>query len=93
MASSSHSDPLADQIDWFEAYMRDERRASPNTLRAYGRDLHELYVYAQANALPLDAARLDVACLRAFLAEISRRCSVATLARKVAAVRAFYRFL
>jgi len=87
------SDALADQIELFEAYLRDERRASPNTLRAYGRDLHELYTHAQANELPLDAAQLDVTALRSFLAEISRHCTAATLARKVAAVRAFYRFL
>jgi integrase/recombinase XerC len=87
------SDVLADQIERFEAYLRDERRASPNTLRAYGRDLHELYTFAQANELPLDAAQLDVTALRSFLAEISRHCTAATLARKVAAVRAFYRFL
>jgi integrase/recombinase XerC len=87
------SDALADQIERFEAYLRDERRASPNTQRAYGRDLHELYTYAQANDLDLDAAKLDVHALRSFLAEISRHCTAATLARKVAAVRAFYRFL
>lgn len=90
---AAESDPLADQIELFEAYLRDERRASPNTLRAYGRDLHELYTYAQDNRLALDAAKLDVASLRSFLAETSRRCTASTLARKVAAVRAFYRFL
>lgn len=93
MVSSSPSDPLSEQIERFEAYMRDERRASPNTLRAYGRDLYELYVYARDNALPLDAAALNITLLRAFLAETARRCSAATLARKVAAVRAFYRYL
>lgn len=90
---AARSDALADHIELFEAHLRNERRASPNTLRAYGRDLHELYTYAQDSGLPLDAARLDVTALRAFLAETSRRCSAATLARKVAAVRAFYRFL
>lgn len=86
-------DSLLDQIELFEAYLRDERRASPNTLRAYGRDLHELYSYVQDSGLPLDAAQLELTSLRAFLAETSRRCTAATLARKVAAVRAFYRFL
>lgn len=86
-------DALADQIELFEAYLRDQRRASPNTLRAYGRDLHELYTYVQQHALPSDAAALDVAVLRGFLSACSLRCRKATLARKVAAVRAFYRFL
>jgi integrase/recombinase XerC len=91
--SAEVTDELAEQLERFEAYLRDERRASPNTLRAYGRDLHELYVFARDHALPLDAAALDISSLRAFLAETSRRCTAATLARKVASVRAFYRFL
>lgn len=89
----ARGDVLVEQIESFEGYLRDQRRASPNTLRAYGRDLHELYAYASENELPLDAAQLDVGMLRAFLAHTARRCSAATLARKVAAVRAFYRFL
>jgi integrase/recombinase XerC len=90
---ASQTDPLSEQIERFEAYLRDERRASVNTLRAYGRDLHELYAYAREHGLSLDAAALDVTSLRGFLAETARRCTPATLARKVAAVRAFYRFL
>jgi integrase/recombinase XerC len=93
VVSATHSDPLSEQIERFEAYLRDERRASENTLRAYGRDLYELYTYAREHELPLDAATLDITSLRAFLAATARRCSAATLARKVAAVRAFYRFL
>ena len=61
--------------------------------RAYGRDLHELYVYVRGADLPLDAARLDVAALRGFLAALAPQVGAATLARKVAALRSFYRFL
>lgn len=93
MKSSPDSDRLSEQIDCFEAYLRDERRASINTLRAYGRDLHELYLFVRDQELPLDAARLELASLRAFLAHAARSCTAATVARKVASVRSFYRFL
>lgn len=93
MGRSLPDDVLSLQIESFEAYMRDERRASSHTLRAYGRDLHELYVYARDQGLPLDAAQLDLAMLRAFLAQLTHRCTAATIARKVASLRAFYRFL
>lgn len=93
MPPRTDSDALADQIEQFESYLRSERRASQHTQRAYGRDLHELYVYAREQDLPLDAAQLDIGALRAFLAERSHGVVAATLARKVAALRAFYRFL
>jgi integrase/recombinase XerC len=93
MPSPPDSDPLSDQLEAFEAYMRDERRASQNTLVAYGRDLHELYAYVRDNGLPLDAAKLELTSLRAFLAQVARHCTAATVARKVAAIRAFYRFM
>ena len=93
MQARPESDALADQLEQFESYLRNERRASQHTQRAYGRDLHELYLYAREQALPLDAARLDVAALRGFLAALAPGISAATLARKVATLRAFYRFL
>jgi integrase/recombinase XerC len=93
MQAGPDSDALADQLELFESYLRNERRASQHTQRAYGRDLHELYLYAREQGLPLDAARLDVAALRGFLASIARGVRAATLARKVATLRAFYRFL
>jgi len=93
MPAVSTSDALSEQLELFEAYLRSERRASQHTQRAYGRDLHELYVYAREQGLPLDAAQLDVAALRGFLATLAPNISAATLARKVAALRAFYRFL
>lgn len=91
--SRAASDALSEQLELFESYLRSERRASAHTQRAYGRDLHELYLFAREQELPLDAARLDLPSLRAFLAARAPHVRAATLARKVAALRAFYRFL
>ncbi len=86
-------DELAQQIAGFEAYLRTERRASPRTIEAYGRDLRELRAFAQKKTLTLDARRLGVPALRGWLASIFEGRSPQTLARKTASLRAFYRFL
>ena len=86
-------DALSDQIDAFETYLRSERRASQHTQRAYAHDLRALHAYAEEEALPLDAARLDIAQLRAFLAAAPPENGPASVARRVAVLRTFYRFL
>jgi integrase/recombinase XerC len=79
-----------------------ERTSSPHTLDAYRRDLAQLASFvrtspraASLRELP-DAeqlGRLDVGHLRAFLAELARTHSPASVARKLAAVRGFARDL
>jgi len=87
------TDELAQQILGFESYLRSERRASPRTVEAYGRDLRELRRFAQRKTLALDARGLGVPALRGWLASIFEGRSPQTLARKTASLRAFYRFL
>jgi integrase/recombinase XerC len=84
---------LAEQIERFLRYLRDERRASPRTVSTYGRDLRALERFFAERTEKLDAARLDVRDLRAFLGKNARDAQPATMIRKVAALRAFYRFL
>lgn len=97
-------DQLAAQIEAFAGYLRSERRASEHTQRAYASDLRGLHAYLEAQGLPLDAARLDVTALRGYLAlgvpiAAAKRVQPkvqhgpATVARKAAALRSFYRFL
>jgi len=78
-----------------EAYLdhlRVERRLAGHTLESYGRDLTALAAYAAAAGHPLDA--LDRQALEAFVREqMTRGLSPRTVARMVAAVRGFYRFL
>lgn len=84
---------LSKQIQAFASYLETERRASPRTRETYVRDLQALEGFAVNRKLPLDARRLDVLALRGFLGELFKTNASATLGRKVAALRSFYRFL
>jgi integrase/recombinase XerC len=85
--------PLDEQIDRFARYLQSERRVAPRTTETYLRDLGALSAHVCAEGAPMDAARLDVRTLRAFLAAREDAREPATIARKIAALRAFYRFL
>jgi integrase/recombinase XerD len=78
-----------------EAYLdhlRVERRLASHTLESYGRDLTALAGFAARAGRPLDG--LDRQALEEFVREqMSRGLSPRTVARMVAAVRGFYRFL
>lgn len=87
------SDPLAGSIRRFTVYLETEKRASPRTVTTYVRALEELRAYLEAEGLPLDPARISVVALRGWLGSMFERCSSATLSRKIATVRTFYRFL
>jgi integrase/recombinase XerC len=86
-------DALAGQIQRFERYLRDERRCSPRTVTTYVRDLEAFRQFVRDRNLAADAAKLDVLALRAFLASLHGANASPTIARKVAALRSFYRFL
>ncbi len=83
---------LAAQLAAFERYLQSERRLSVLTCETYMRDLHALAQHLKHAGRPLAAERLDVRDLRRFLAE-SGQLEPATLIRKTAALRSFYRFL
>jgi integrase/recombinase XerC len=78
----------------FRDHLALERRASPNTVLAYGRDLDELVGFLKerrgASALLADVDKLG---LRSWLGELSRRVSATSLARKLSSVRAFFAWL
>jgi integrase/recombinase XerC len=85
---------LERSIDEFVAHLRGERRSSPHTSEAYQRDLRQLATFlaerlGRAPALS-DVGKLE---LRAWLAELTRLHGTSTVARKVASVRAFYKYL
>ena len=91
---------LGAQVERFLRYLAEERRASPKTVSTYGRDLHALEAWlvsavAEGARPPgkLDAARLEARDLRSFLAATASGQEPATLIRKLAALRAFYRFM
>ncbi|MDB4986770.1 MAG: Tyrosine recombinase XerC, partial [Myxococcaceae bacterium] len=91
------SSVLGEQVERFLRYLEHERRASPKTVSTYGRDLRALEAWLADPTLKrthkLDAAKLEVRDLRSFLAANAVDREPATLIRKIAALRAFYRFM
>jgi len=77
-------------IEGFGKYIGVERGLSPHTRRAYESDVRQLTVYTGADVSP---AEVDADQLRAWLASLHRRRSPATLGRKLASVRCFFRWL
>ncbi|MBN1655721.1 MAG: tyrosine recombinase XerC [Deltaproteobacteria bacterium] len=89
----SRDDELAGQIDLFLAFLSGERRGSELTVQTYARDLEALRRFVKKQGFPLNAAELDLRALRSFLASLFRDNRPPTMARKIAAIRSFYRFL
>ena len=86
----------ASELAGFERYLRSERNLSPNTLRAYLADVRQLEAHCAGEGEDAQApapGELEAREVRAWLAEMHRLRSAATLGRKLASVRAFYRFL
>jgi integrase/recombinase XerC len=80
-------------IDRFIDHLAHERQASPNTVRGYSRDLNDLAEYL-GMVERFDCARIGPLELRGFLARLAETgASRATVARKLAATRSFFKFL
>ena len=90
---SRATDPFSQRIQSFAEHLRAERRAAPLTVKTYLRDLGELRNFALAQDLPPDPAEISLAHLRRFLASLHSHSGPATMARRIAALRTFYRFL
>jgi len=75
---------------WREPYLQERRRenASPHTLRNYGIDLEEFCAFFEGGGEP------DLTALRMWMSSLYERgLAVASIRRKLAAVRAFYLYL
>ncbi len=76
-----------------------ERGCAPNTCRAYARDLAGFAAFVakrqeMADPRGIDPAAVDLLTVRAYLVALhQRRLARASMARKLAALRSFYRFL
>src|SRR5262252_4061109 len=79
-------------VDAYLDHLRVERRLADHTLESYARDLVALAEYASGSGCALEA--LDRASLEAFVREQrANGLSPRSVARRVAAIRGFYRFL
>jgi integrase/recombinase XerC len=84
-------------LDWRE-HLERERRLSPKTLEAYGRDLEQFLSFLTAHLgeppSPASISELKPADIRAFMANRrSEGVGPRTLGRQIAALRSFARFL
>jgi integrase/recombinase XerC len=82
------------EMSWLElflTYLRSERNLSLHTLRAYHGDLRQFYAYVNAQSWNLGEARS--VHIRMFLTTLHKGIAQVTTARKIATLRAFYKFL
>jgi integrase/recombinase XerD len=79
-------------IDTYLGYLRDVRRMSPNTVESYARDLAALAAFAERTGRTVET--LDRRALEAFARQLmTDGLSPRSVARAVACVRGFYKFL
>jgi integrase/recombinase XerC len=86
-------DALRPAIARFVTHLAHERRSSPHTTSAYASDLEQLAVFVDGRRPGAGPGDLDVLVLRGFLGQLARTHSPASVARKIASVRSFLRYL
>jgi len=91
---SGPQDALGVATRRFLDHLEAERRASPHTVAAYGRDLRQLADFLRERlGRPIEVADVDKIMLRRWLAELASKWAPATIGRKLAAVRAMFLYL
>ena len=93
-------EPIEGHIDRFLEALATEKGYSEHTIRAYGHDLAEFVHYAKGagrsggdeNA-PLPLADVDALTVRGYLGLLHRKNEKSTIARKLSALRSFFRHL
>ena len=82
-------------IERFIEYMALERGASPHTRRAYRQDLELFAAFLQEQGISLDVTRIDHLTIRLYLGHLyqEKRIKRASVIRKLASLRAFFRYM
>lgn len=86
-------------IQQYAAHLRSERNLSPHTLRNYLSDLAQLQSFLVERQLALDgdgvvdAGKVDIHVVRAYLASLTAHRKKSSIGRKLAALKGFFRYL
>lgn len=90
--TSGQASTASNLIDAYLTHLRVERRLADHTLDNYGRDLHRLARFAAGGNIPIQ--QLDRPGLETFVrGMMNEGLSPRSVARAVAAIRGFYRFM
>jgi integrase/recombinase XerC len=82
-------DQASGHIENYLGYLREIKKYSPHTVKAYGIDIRQFCAYFEENRLPVNRNGV-----RDFLARLSRqKTGKTTMARKIYAVKSFYGYL
>ncbi|MDD5562474.1 MAG: tyrosine recombinase XerC [Thermoanaerobaculaceae bacterium] len=85
---------MAWRLEEFTAYVRDERNLSPNTLRAYEREVAQFVAFATAEMGCPDPRAVSPNVVRAYLAHLhGKKLAKVSAQRALAALRTYFRFL
>jgi integrase/recombinase XerC len=87
---------MQESIQSFLDYLQFQKNYSPHTIKNYRRDLLEFdsYLTRDGQGAPVDPAQIDHISIRDFLSHLHQRKNAkSSIARKLAAIRSFYRFL
>jgi integrase/recombinase XerC len=90
---------LEDLIQHYADHLRHERNVSPHTLRNYLSDLAQFQQFLIERGLALgagckvDARKVDLHVVRAFLAALTQDRKKSSIGRKLAALKGFFRYL
>ncbi len=85
----SPEDPLAVHTAAFAAWLATEKNYSPHTVSAYSSDLAAFFTFCRQSGGDAGTA----SCVRAFAASLYGRNSARSMARKLSALRSFFRYL
>jgi integrase/recombinase XerC len=80
-------------LEEFLGYLRVERQMSPHTLRSYRLDLTQFLEFCAGHREGMELAQVTYQDLRAFLAAALKRNRKTTVARKLSALRTFFKYL
>lgn len=88
--SNNNQSTLDPKVRQFFDYLEAGRGASPHTIKNYGTDLREFFGFLDGKHL----SEVDTLVIRSFLAHLKGNgSSKATLSRKLAALRSFFKYL